>query len=104
MCACRAPARRPMCRMECFARFPGRSCIRRSPGASSPRSRIELPRPLNRDDDLADLLIGLEVAVRLDDVGERERAGDDGLQMPGLKSSQNELACSGKTLGLVPDR
>src|SRR5262249_51862663 len=52
-----------------------------SVAAPSPsRSPKPLPPPSDRDDDLADLLVRLQVAVRLNDLVERERPGDEGLE------------------------
>src|SRR6476646_2653118 len=55
------------------------------------------------DDDLADLLVGFQKAVRVDNLHQRERPGDHRLQVSLSKTFQDQLVIAGEALRVVPD-
>src|SRR5262245_31620782 len=63
-----------------FGRSDRRAHGTRSPGRWRENEPPPAPPVSNRDDDLADLLVRLQIAVSLDDFLKRERLGDERLE------------------------
>lgn len=55
------------------------------------------------DDDLADLLVGFQKAVRLGDLLQRERPGDHRLQVCLRETLEDQFVIAGEALRVVPD-
>src|SRR5690606_41145689 len=56
--------------------------------------------PSDRDHDLADLLVGFHVAMRLDDLLERKGARDHGLELALLQTVQDETLAAFQPRGV----
>src|SRR6478735_10791468 len=60
--------------------------------------------PSGHHDNLPRLLIGFEVAMRLDDLIQLEGACDDRLQFPSFKAARDQGSRTRESLGMIPDR
>ncbi len=58
---------------------------------------------LDSHDDFADLLVGLQVTVRLDDLVKRECLGDHRLELAGRQTVDDELLCPFEPLRIACD-